>query len=83
VKILGLMSSFAIYLYLVEFKSDLADRTNGKGIDHETFLQYFPLNGLLAERLFAQFDVKVSRLSRHPRAGVSNRPSNPQPPGMQ
>jgi hypothetical protein len=26
---------------------DLADRTGGKGIDKETFLQYFPLNGLL------------------------------------
>ena len=26
---------------------DLADRNNGKGIDKETFLQYFPLNGLL------------------------------------
>ena len=25
-----------------------------KGIDKETFLQYFPLNGLLGERLFAQ-----------------------------
>eukprot|EP01039_Chlorochromonas_danica_P007127 gene7127-7880_t len=35
---------------------DLADRSNGKGIDKETFLQYFPLNGLLGERLFAQFD---------------------------
>jgi hypothetical protein len=29
---------------------DLADRTNGKGIDKETFLQYFPLTGLLGER---------------------------------
>lgn len=28
------------------------------GIDKETFLQYFPLNGLLGERLFAQFDLK-------------------------
>lgn len=37
---------------------DLADRGNGKGIDKETFLQYFPLNGLLGERLFAQFDHK-------------------------
>lgn len=37
---------------------DLADRSNGKGIDKETFLQYFPLNGLLGERLFAQFDTK-------------------------
>jgi len=37
---------------------DLAERTNGKGIDKETFLQYFPLNGLLGERLFAQFDTK-------------------------
>eukprot|EP01033_Poteriospumella_lacustris_P010146 gene10146-7236_t len=35
---------------------DLADRSNGKGIDKETFLQYFPLHGLLGERLFAQFD---------------------------
>lgn len=37
---------------------DLADRNNGRGIDKETFLQYFPLNGLLGERLFAQFDTK-------------------------
>jgi Ca2+-binding EF-hand superfamily protein len=38
--------------------SDLADRSNGKGIDKDTFLQYFPLNGLLGERLFVQFDTK-------------------------
>lgn len=37
---------------------DLADRSKGKGIDKETFLQYFPLNGLLGERLFVQFDNK-------------------------
>lgn len=37
---------------------DMADRSNGKGIDKDTFLQYFPLNGLLGERLFAQFDKK-------------------------
>jgi Ca2+-binding EF-hand superfamily protein len=37
---------------------DLADRSNGKGIDKETFLQYFPLNGLLGERLYAQFDKR-------------------------
>lgn len=37
---------------------DLADRSNGKGVDKETFLQYFPLNGLLGERLFAQFDTR-------------------------
>jgi Ca2+-binding EF-hand superfamily protein len=37
---------------------DLADRSNGKGIDKDTFLQYFPLNGLLGERLFAQFDTR-------------------------
>jgi Ca2+-binding EF-hand superfamily protein len=35
---------------------DLAERSGGKGIDKETFLQYFPLNGLLGDRLFAQFD---------------------------
>ncbi len=39
---------------------DLADRSNGKGIDKDTFLQYFPLNGLLGERLFAQFDKRRS-----------------------
>jgi len=37
---------------------DLSDRSDGSGIDKETFLQYFPLNGLLGERLFAQFDNK-------------------------
>jgi hypothetical protein len=26
---------------------DLAERSNGKGIDKDTFLQYFPLHGLL------------------------------------
>ena len=26
---------------------DLADRSQGKGIDKDTFLQYFPLTGLL------------------------------------
>jgi Ca2+-binding EF-hand superfamily protein len=41
---------------------DLADRTGGKGIDKETFLQYFPLNGLLGDRLFAQFDAKKTGL---------------------
>jgi Ca2+-binding EF-hand superfamily protein/predicted Ser/Thr protein kinase len=39
---------------------DLADRSNGKGIDKDTFLQYFPLHGLLGERLFAQFDTRRS-----------------------
>lgn len=37
---------------------DLADRSDGTGVDKDTFLQYFPLNGLLGERLFAQFDTK-------------------------
>jgi Ca2+-binding EF-hand superfamily protein len=37
---------------------DLADRSNGRGVDKDTFLQYFPLNGLLGERLFVQFDTK-------------------------
>jgi Ca2+-binding EF-hand superfamily protein len=37
---------------------DLADRTNGRGIDKETFLQYFPVTGLLGERFFVQFDQK-------------------------
>mmetsp|Transcript_655 Transcript_655/g.682 ORF Transcript_655/g.682 Transcript_655/m.682 type:complete len:883 (-) Transcript_655:908-3556(-) len=39
---------------------DLADRAGGKGIDKDTFLQYFPLAGLLGERLFAQFDTRKS-----------------------
>jgi hypothetical protein len=34
--------------------------STGRGVDKETFLQYFPLNGLLGERLFAQFDTKKS-----------------------
>lgn len=41
---------------------ELSDRSGGKGIDKETFLQYFPLNGLLGERLFAQFDVRQTGL---------------------
>ena len=41
---------------------DLADRNDGKGIDKEIFLQYFPLTGLLGERLFAQFDMKGNGL---------------------
>lgn len=36
---------------------DLADRSNGKGIDKETFLQYFPLHGLMGERLFMKFNT--------------------------
>lgn len=38
--------------------ADLADRSNGKGVDKDTFLQYLPINGLLGERLFVQFDYK-------------------------
>ena len=30
---------------------DLADRTNGKGVDKDTFMQYVSLNGLLGECL--------------------------------
>lgn len=41
---------------------DLAERNDGKGIDKEIFLQYFPLTGLLGDRLFAQFDVKGNGL---------------------
>jgi Ca2+-binding EF-hand superfamily protein len=37
---------------------DLADRSGGKGVDKDTFLQYFPLHGLLGDRLFAQFDTR-------------------------
>lgn len=41
---------------------DLAVRNDDKGIDKEIFLQYFPLTGLLGDRLFAQFDVKGNGL---------------------
>ena len=41
---------------------DLADRNEGKGIDKDTFLKYFPLNGLMGERLFSQFDIKNNGL---------------------
>lgn len=41
---------------------DLAERNDGLGIDKEIFLQYFPLTGLLGDRLFAQFDVKGNGL---------------------
>ena len=37
---------------------DMAERNDGRGIDKETFLQYFPLNGLLGERMFVSFDKK-------------------------
>ena len=37
---------------------DMADRNDGRGIDKETFLQYFPLHGLLGERMFVSFDRK-------------------------
>lgn len=40
----------------------MAERNDGKGIDKEIFLQYFPLTGLLGDRLFAQFDVKGNGL---------------------
>ncbi len=32
---------------------DMADRSNGKGIDKDTFLQYFPLNGLLGSYILS------------------------------
>ena len=41
---------------------DMAERHQGKGMDKDTFLQYFPLNGLLGERLFFQFDQKKNGL---------------------
>ena len=37
---------------------DMAERNDGRGIDKETFLQYFPLNGLLGERMFESFEKK-------------------------
>mmetsp|Transcript_24409 Transcript_24409/g.35872 ORF Transcript_24409/g.35872 Transcript_24409/m.35872 type:complete len:819 (+) Transcript_24409:77-2533(+) len=42
--------------------TDLAERNHGKGIDKETFKQYFPLDGLLGDRFFAQFNIKGSEL---------------------
>lgn len=42
--------------------TDLAERNQGRGIDRDTFLQYFPLSGLLGDRLFCQFDVKGNGL---------------------
>ena len=51
--------------------SDMADRCDGKGIDKETFLQYFPLNGLMGERLFASFDT--SEIERRVRGAVRHR----------
>ena len=40
----------------------LADRNDGRGIDKEMFLQYFPLSGLLGERLFTEFNMKGNGL---------------------
>jgi Ca2+-binding EF-hand superfamily protein len=37
---------------------DLAERSPGKTVDKATFLTYFPLPGLIGERLFATFDSK-------------------------
>ena len=45
-KIFQIFRLFISVIRNFQFK-DLADRTGGKGIDKETFLQYFPLNGLL------------------------------------
>ena len=39
---------------------DLANRSEGRGINKETFHQYMPLNGLLGDRLFVMFDKKNS-----------------------
>lgn len=47
---------------LIKTWQELAERSLGKGIDKETFLQYFPLSGLLGERLFAQFDTNNTGL---------------------
>jgi serine/threonine protein kinase/Ca2+-binding EF-hand superfamily protein len=38
--------------------ADMAERNDGRGIDKDTFLQYFPVNGLLGERMFVSFDTK-------------------------
>ncbi|KAG5175768.1 hypothetical protein JKP88DRAFT_172109 [Tribonema minus] len=42
------------------FKDLCAISGKGTSVDKETFLQYFPLPGLLGERLFAVFDTKRS-----------------------
>eukprot|EP01136_Pigoraptor_vietnamica_P021636 Opistho-1_new@71988 len=40
---------------------DLARRSGKKTVDKEAFLQYFPLPGMLGERLFAVFDRKKNQ----------------------
>lgn len=35
---------------------DLSERSDHMGVSKQTFLKYIPVNGLLGERLFAQFD---------------------------
>jgi hypothetical protein len=37
----------SILLQLPHCRQDLAERNQGRGIDKDTFLQYFPLSGLL------------------------------------
>lgn len=44
---LGLIVDEDEIILLRKTWQDMADRTDGKGIDRETFLQYFPLEGLL------------------------------------
>ena len=43
---------------LKEAFKDLAHRSPGKTMDKSTFLEFFPLPGLLGERLFTMFDRK-------------------------
>ena len=38
---------------------DMADRSNGKGIDKDTFLQYFPLNGLLGSYILSLIQLLI------------------------
>ena len=38
---------------------DMADRSNGKGIDKDTFLQYFPLNGLLGSYILSFLQLLI------------------------
>ena len=69
-------SSMELHMLRKSF-SNLAQRSPGKTIDKDTFLQFFPLPGLHGERLFEVFDHKVRRAQSMNRKEIRIRVTEP------
>lgn len=52
---IAVFNSNELYI-LRKIWEDLSERSDSMGINKETFLEYIPMNGLLGERIFYQFD---------------------------